>query len=80
EVQLVGFLVFFLLFSGVMLGMRFKDIPSPKKEEAASSKEFWMFIGTLVLLFSALIITASTSLPVYNKAMQFFDPAFEGRV
>ena len=80
EWQLVGFMVFFLLLSAIMLGVRFKGIPSPQKEEATASKEFWMFIGTLVLLFSALIITASTSLPVYNKVMQFFNPAFEGRV
>ena len=26
-----------------------------------------MFIGSLVILFSAIIITAQTSLPVYNK-------------
>jgi cytochrome c-type biogenesis protein CcmF len=44
-----------------------KLIPSVKKEEAASSREFWMFIGSLVILFSAIIITAQTSLPVYNK-------------
>jgi len=42
-------------------------IPSVKKEEAASSREFWMFIGSLVILFSAIIIIAQTSLPVYNK-------------
>ncbi|MCO6490139.1 MAG: cytochrome c biogenesis protein CcsA [Phaeodactylibacter sp.] len=80
EVQLVAFILFFLGLSGVLLGVRFKGIPSPQKEEATASKEFWMFIGTLVLLFSALIITASTSLPVYNKVMQFFNPAFEGKV
>ena len=44
-----------------------KLIPSIKKEEVASSREFWMFIGSLVILFSAIIITAQTSLPVYNK-------------
>lgn len=44
-----------------------KTIPSLKKEEAASSREFWMFIGSLVILFSALIIIVQTSLPVYNK-------------
>ncbi|HMK18770.1 MAG TPA: cytochrome c biogenesis protein CcsA [Chitinophagaceae bacterium] len=44
-----------------------KLIPSVKKEEAASSREFWMFIGSLVILFSAIIITGQTSLPVYNK-------------
>jgi cytochrome c-type biogenesis protein CcmF len=44
-----------------------KIVPAVKKEEAASSREFWMFIGSLVILFSAIIITAQTSLPVYNK-------------
>jgi cytochrome c-type biogenesis protein CcmF len=43
-----------------------------------ASKEFWLFIGSLVLLFSAVIITASTSLPVVNKIVQVFDPAFKG--
>ena len=42
-------------------------VPSIKKEEAASSREFWMFIGSLVILISAIIITAQTSIPVYNK-------------
>ncbi len=80
EWQLIAFIVAFLGFSAALLAARYKSIPAPEKEEKVSSKEFWMFIGTLVLLFSALIITASTSLPVYNKIMQFFDPTFEGRV
>ena len=44
-----------------------KLIPSVQKEESASSREFWMFIGSLVILISAIIITAQTSIPVYNK-------------
>jgi cytochrome c-type biogenesis protein CcmF len=44
-----------------------KVIPSDKNEESASSREFWMFIGSLVLFISALIITVQTSLPVFNK-------------
>jgi len=80
EWQLIMFITAFLGLSTVLLATRYKSIPAPKREEAISSKEFWMFIGTLVLLFSALIITASTSLPVYNKIMQYFDPTFEGRV
>jgi cytochrome c-type biogenesis protein CcmF len=44
-----------------------KLIPSEKAEEAASSREFWMFIGSLILLISAVVITAQTSLPVFNK-------------
>lgn len=80
EVQLVSFIVFFLAFSAILFGARYRSVPSPAKEEGTPSKEFWMFIGTLVLLFSALIITASTSLPVYNKIMTYFNPVFEGRV
>lgn len=80
EWQLVSFIGVFLLLSSILLGFRYRSVPVPQKEEALSSREFWMFIGTLVLLFSALIITASTSLPVYNKIMEYFNPAFEGRV
>ena len=80
EAQLIAFIAFFLLLSIVLLAIRNKSIPAPEKEEATASKEFWMFIGTLVLLFSALIITASTSLPVYNKIRAFFDPTFAGKV
>jgi len=80
EWQLVTFIGFFLLLSVGALAARYKNIPSPKKEEPVASKEFWMFIGTLVLLFSAILITGSTSLPVYNKIMQYFDPTFEGQV
>ena len=42
-------------------------VPAAQKEESASSREFWMFIGSLVILISAIIITAQTSIPVYNK-------------
>ncbi len=80
ETQLVAFLGFFALLGAIALGLRYSRIPNPKQEEAASSREFWMFIGSLVLLFSAMIITWSTSLPVYNKIMSYFDPDYIGRV
>lgn len=80
ESQLILFLGFFTLLSLVMFFMRYKGVPAPPKEERITSREFWMFIGTLVLFFSAIIITGSTSLPVYNKIMQFFTPTFQGRV
>ncbi len=44
-----------------------KKIPSLQKEEATSSREFWMFIGSLVFFLSALFISAKTSLPVINS-------------
>ena len=70
EWQLVAFLVF---FAGLGLGLFFvksKQIPTVKDEEALSSREFWMFIGTLTLAFSAVLITFTTSIPVYNKVSE----------
>lgn len=80
EWQLVTFIVVYVLLAAYLFFSRVKGIPAPEKEESTSSKEFWMFIGSLVLLFSAVLITASTSLPVYNKIRTFFDPGFVGRV
>lgn len=51
----------------VLFFSRYKKIPSIQKEENISSREFWMFIGSLILLLSAFFIIAVTSLPVYNK-------------
>src|SRR5205085_4587513 len=36
-------------------------------EETTSSREFWMFIGSLVFFLAGLFIIAKTSVPVYNK-------------
>lgn len=41
--------------------------PKEKEEEELFSREFWMFLGSLVLILSALIITYFTSIPVINK-------------
>jgi cytochrome c-type biogenesis protein CcmF len=45
----------------------YKKIPAINKEENISSREFWMFIGSLIFFLAALFIIAVTSLPVYNK-------------
>ena len=80
EWQLVALVGFFLAMSLGFFFYRFKQIPSPKKEESIYSREFWMYIGSIVLLFSGVIIAASTSLPVYNKIQTFFDSDFVGKV
>ena len=43
------------------------QIPAVTKEESGSSREFWMFIGSLVFFLSAIVIISKTSLPVINK-------------
>ncbi|PSR13263.1 MAG: cytochrome c assembly protein, partial [Bacteroidetes bacterium] len=80
EWQLVSFIFIYLFLSTYLFFSRLKGIPVVAKEETTSSKEFWLFIGSLVLLFSAVLITVSTSLPVYNKIREFFDPGFVGHV
>lgn len=80
ENQLVLFIVFFTILSLGVFFAKSNKIPTPKNEEAFASREFWMFIGSLVLLFSAALITTSTSLPVYNKIREVFDPTFVGSV
>jgi cytochrome c-type biogenesis protein CcmF len=65
--QLVTFLFIFLLPALFLFFRNRKHIPSIKKEENTYSREFWMFIGSLVFFLSAIIITAKTSIPVFNK-------------
>ncbi|MDB5252811.1 MAG: hypothetical protein JWP27_1980, partial [Flaviaesturariibacter sp.] len=56
----------------VLLANRYRHIPHIRKEEEASSREFWMFIGSLVLLLSAATIAIMTSLPVINMVIGLF--------
>jgi cytochrome c-type biogenesis protein CcmF len=65
--QLLTFLLIFVLPALVFFYIRYKEIPSIQKEEATSSREFWMFIGALVFFLSAIVIIGKTSLPVLNK-------------
>ena len=74
ESQLLAFLLAFIFLSIGSFFLGSRDVPVPEKEEATSSREFWMFIGSLVFLFSAALITASSSLPVYNKIVELYNP------
>jgi cytochrome c-type biogenesis protein CcmF len=65
--HLRGLLLIFLLPAFALLFNRYKNIPHIVKEEEGSSREFWMFIGSLVLFLSALLIISMTSIPVFNK-------------
>ncbi len=74
ENQLLLLILFFLGITLYQFIKNYSKVPAPEKEEATPSKEFWMFIGSLVLFFSAILITVSTSLPVYNKIVELFNP------
>jgi len=69
DYQLLIYLISFVIFSAILFLIRLRNIPSLKKDEDASSREFWMFIGSIVLFVSAFQITWFTSLPVINKVL-----------
>jgi len=65
--QLLIYLLFFVVISLGMYLYRYKAIPKVNEGDALSSREFWMFIGSLTLLISAFQIIFSTSIPVINQ-------------
>ncbi|GAA4307961.1 cytochrome c biogenesis protein CcsA [Compostibacter hankyongensis] len=65
--QLLVYMALFTLPAIWLFIRYYKKIPAIQREEATHSREFWMFIGSLVLFLSALFITFTTSIPVWNK-------------
>jgi len=65
--QLMLLLGFFAFGSLAILLARWRALPKNTADEAFSSREFWLVIGSLVLLLSAVQISFSTSIPVLNK-------------
>src|SRR6187551_815055 len=72
EWQLVGFIFLFLGVGTYFLVSRNKSIPVIKKEESMQSREFWMFVGALILAFSSILISFTTSIPVWNKLVDVY--------
>ena len=65
--QLLTFLLIFVIPSLALFIVRYKEMPTVQKEEHISSREFWLFVGSLLFFISALYIIGKTSLPVINK-------------
>ncbi len=70
--QLLIYLFAFLILSLVLLVWRWKDIPASEKEISTYSREFWIFIGATVLCLMGFQIIVPTSIPVWNKIINFF--------
>ncbi len=60
-------IVTFIMIPLVLYIKNLKSIPVVTKEESMNSREFWMFVGSLMLLISAGYIIVLTSLPFFNK-------------
>lgn len=65
--QLRTFVLVFVVPSLLLFFTRYKKVPHIAKEENSWSREFWMFIGSLVLFLASLAIIIPTSFPLINK-------------
>ena len=67
NILIFAFLAVFTVLSLTLYFINRSKIPAIVKEESTNSREFWMFVGSLVLFLSAFFIIGLTSIPVYNK-------------
>ncbi|MCX2451360.1 cytochrome c biogenesis protein CcsA [Pedobacter sp. PLR] len=66
--HLILYNVVFLTIPVVLLIIRWKELPITNKDEETYSREFWMFIGALVITVACIQVIFSTSVPVFNAA------------
>jgi len=67
--QLLCYLFFFIALAFSLFVYRYKEIPSNEKDDSVYSREFWMFIASLVLLLASFQVLFTTSIPVINKVI-----------
>ncbi len=67
NIMIGAFVSIFSITPLIYFFLNSKKIPQEHKEERLDSREFWMFIGSLVFFLAAMFIIAKTSIPVYNK-------------
>ena len=75
-IEVEAILLFGLLTAVHLFSAYRKGFSSSDPEEALWSREFWLFIASLVLLLSAAQITFSTSIPVTNLLLAPFKGFF----
>ncbi|MFI5155676.1 MAG: cytochrome c biogenesis protein CcsA [Chitinophagales bacterium] len=67
DFQLISFILIFFFPAAFLYIKEYKRIPHIAKEENTYSREFWMFIGSLIIFLSAIFIIIATSLPIINS-------------
>ncbi|HEX8314457.1 MAG TPA: cytochrome c biogenesis protein CcsA, partial [Flavisolibacter sp.] len=64
--HLVINILIFAALATWLISLRWKEMPITTKDEETYSREFWLFIGSLVLTVACVQIIATTSIPVFN--------------
>ncbi len=70
--QLLVYLLVFVALAILLATIKWKTIPSDEQEASVYTKEFWLFIGAVVVCLAAFQVIATTSIPVYNKVLEAF--------
>jgi len=66
-----GIIWFLLNLTAFVLVIYFKEYRS-KDDDHIWSREFWLFLGSMIITLSAIQITLSTSIPVFNALLKPF--------
>ena len=64
--QMVVIMLIAVVATAVLYLRNIKHFPQIKQDQVLS-REFWMFLGVIVILLSAFQVFISTSIPVFNK-------------
>ena len=70
----LGFLAFLGVMAAAAVRAFRKEFRDDEEEDALWSREFWMFVGSLLLVLGAVHITWQTSVPVFNHFLEPFSP------
>ncbi|MCS7017916.1 MAG: cytochrome c biogenesis protein CcsA [Bernardetiaceae bacterium] len=70
--QLLVYLIAFLAMALFCLVRAWKQIPTSEEEVTTYSREFWIFMGATTLCLAGFQVIVPTSIPVYNKFLEFF--------
>lgn len=73
--QLLLYLGFFLLAAVALAAVRWREIPTSSGEVSFLSREFWIFVGVLILALMGLQVLWETSKPVLNAISKLFGGA-----
>ena len=70
----LGFLAFLAVMAAAAIRAFRSEFKGDDDEDALWSREFWMFVGSLLLVLGAVHITWQTSVPVFNLFLEPFAP------
>ncbi len=70
--QLFVYFSTFTVISIILLAINWKNIPTSTKEVSTYSREFWVFLGIIILCLMGFQVLVPTSIPFYNWIMGLF--------